>query len=113
MSLILLTPENNTLRVSDSELIEHWANRLYEATKRRKWGVEFYFTECRSSGVQVLFRSESMPREQAESVMDSILALNPHSECWLQDLGPADLSTRQDSCHKDALTDAMGLEGQG
>ena len=59
MSLILLTPENNTLRVADSELIEHWANRLYEATKRRDWSLRPHLTRIMPQGL----RSKILVRE--------------------------------------------------
>ena len=38
---------------------------------KRKWAVEFYFSP--TDDAQVLFRSESMPRKNAERVMDELM----------------------------------------
>ena len=53
---------------------------------KRKWAVEFYFSP--TNGAQVLFRSESMPRKNAERVMDELMDRKGIVECWLQDMGP-------------------------
>lgn len=53
---------------------------------KRKRAVEFYFSP--TDGAQVLFRSESMPRKDAERVMDELMSRKGIMECWLQDMGP-------------------------
>ena len=65
---------------------------------KRKWAVEFYFSP--TDGAQVLFRSESMPRKDAERVMDELIEKNGFWKSWLQDMG----SLRPSEGESDSLT---------
>lgn len=79
------TPSFDKLEEIDAALAVAIAKRTINP---RKWAVEFYFSPASRNGEQVLFRSESMPRQEAEAVMDELIERNQILECWLQDMGP-------------------------
>ena len=52
MSTIVLTASNDTRNATDSDLIAHWANRLYDATRKQDFALRNHLSRILPHGLR-------------------------------------------------------------